>query len=107
MCSRCDATTSGRTILAPGNVYTNELIYNDTLFNPIPILDEYGGHCSSDPSRVLDCGYKERPQYSFKFACKDQNCGAGGCNCFDPAKMAWQMASMGPARQNARFDRFC
>lgn len=110
MCSRYEANTSGRTILAPGNVYTNELVYNDVLFNPTPVLDDYGGHCSSDPSRTLDCGYKRRPQYSFKFACNGQNCGAGAgagmCNCFDPAKMAWAQASMGVPRVNARFDRY-
>lgn len=107
MCSRFDANSSGRTILAPGNVYTNQLVEDGTLFNPIPELDEYGGHCSSDPFRSLDCGYKRRPQYSFKFACNSQNCGAGGCNCFNPAAMRWQMASMGTPREHARFDRYC
>lgn len=106
MCSRYDANTSGRTILAPGNVYTNELVYNDVLFNPVPELDEYGGHYSSNPFRSLDCGFKRRPQYSFKFACNSQNCGAGGCSCFDPAKMAWAQASMGVPRVAARFDRY-
>lgn len=107
MCSRYDANTSGRTILAPGNVYNNQLVYNDVLFNPVPVLDEYGGHCSSDPSRSLDCGFKRRPQYSFKFACNSGNCGPGGCNCFDPSAMLYQMGSMGVPRVNARFDTFC
>ncbi len=107
MCSRYDANTSGRTILAPGNVYTNELVSNDVLFNPIPMLDEYGGHYSSFPGQALDCGFKRRPQYSFKFACNSGNCGPGGCNCFDPSAMMYAMGSMGVPRTNARFDKFC
>lgn len=108
MCSRYnDANTSGRTVLAPGNVYTNELVYNDVLFNPIPVLDEYGGHCSSSPGQALDCSFKRRPQYSFKFACNSSNCDGSPSCCFDPASMLWQAGSMGPARVNARFDRFC
>lgn len=109
MCSRYnDANTSGRTVLAPGNVYNNELVYNDVLFNPVPILDEYGGHCSSDPNVALDCGFKRRPQYSFKFACNSGNCNSpGSCNCFDPSNMLYQMGSMGVPRVNSRFDRFC
>jgi hypothetical protein len=106
MCSRFDANSSGRTILAPGNKYTNRLVYDDILFNPIPQLDEYGGHMSSAPGTTLDCSFRRRPQYSFKFACNSGNCGPGGCNCFDPAAMKWQMASMGAPRENVRFDTF-
>lgn len=106
MCSRYTANSSGRTIYAPGNVYTNQLVLDDVFFNPVPQLDEYGGHTSSNPCRSLDCGFKPRPQYSFKFACNSASCGPGGCNCFDPAAMKWMMASMGVPRVNARFDTF-
>lgn len=108
MCSRYSANSNGRTIYAPGNVYTNELVRNGTLFNPIPELDEYGGHFSSNPKMCLDCGYKPRPQYSFKFACNTmRNSGApGACSCWDPSELQWQMGSMGPAQIQARFDTF-
>ena len=108
MCSRYSANSNGRTIYAPGNVYTNELVRNGTLFNPIPELDEYGGHFSSNPKMCLDCGYKPRPQYSFKFACNTmRNSGApGACSCWDPSELQWQMCSMGPAQIQARFDTF-
>lgn len=108
MCSRYSANSNGRTIYAPGNIYTNELVRDGTLFNPIPNLDEYGGHYSSNPNVCLDCGYKPRPQYSFKFACnnlRDAN-SPGACNCWDPSSMRWQMGSMGPPNVNARFDTF-
>ncbi len=108
MCSRYSANSNGRTIYAPGNMYTNELVRNGTLFNPIPELDEYGGHFSSNPKMCLDCGYKPRPQYSFKFACNTlrNGGGPGDCNCFDPSSMEWQMASMSTPIVKARFDRF-
>lgn len=108
MCSRYSANSNGRTIYAPGNVYVNELVRNGTLFNPIPVLDEFGGHISANPNICLDCGFKPRPQYSFKFACNTlRNAGgAGDCNCWDPASMAWQMGSMGVPQVPARFNTF-
>lgn len=108
MCSRYSANSNGRTIYAPGNMYTNELVRNGTLFNPIPELDEYGGHFSSNPRMCLDCGYKPRPQYSFKFACNTlrNGGGPGDCNCFDPSSMAWMEASMSVPQIKARFDTF-
>lgn len=108
MCSRYSANSNGRTIYAPGNVYTNELVRNGTLFNPIPELDEYGGHFSSNPKMCLDCGYKPRPQYSFKFACNTmRNSGApGACSCFDPADMMWMQAVAGVPQIKSRFDSF-
>ena len=109
MCSRYSANSNGRTIYSPGNVYTNDLVRNGTLFNPIPELDAYGGHTSNNPNLCLDCGYKPRPQYSFKFACDNSSCNAnapGACNCWDPAQLRWQEGSMGPPRVQARFDTF-
>lgn len=94
--------TGGREILAPGNVYDNNII-----FNPTPILDDYGGHISSNPNRSLDCSFKRRPPYSFKFACSDQNCNEpGGCNCFNPEDMQYVIGTMGVPRVHARFDRY-
>lgn len=108
MCSRYSANSNGRTIYAPGNVYTNELVRDGTLFNPIPELDEYGGHYSSNPRMCLDCGYKPRPQYSFKFACntlRDAN-SPGACNCWDPASLKWMEGVASVPRVQARFDTF-
>ena len=107
MCSRYSANSNGRTIYAPGNLYSNELVRNGTLFNPIPELDEYGGHFSSNPKMCLDCGYKPRPQYSFKFACNTmRNSGAQDCRCWDPSSMAYMEASLGVPQVKARFDTF-
>jgi hypothetical protein len=108
MCSRYSANSNGRTIYAPGNMYTNELVRNGTLFNPIPELDEYGGHFSSNPKMCLDCGYKPRPQYSFKFACNTlRDSGApGSCNCWDPSSLRYAEAALGVPQVKARFDRF-
>ena len=108
MCSKYSANSNGRTIYSEGNVYTNALVEDGTLFNPIPQLDNYGGHYSNNPSTCLDCGFKPRPQYSFKFACNTlRNANApGACNCWDPSSLRWMEASMGPVRTNARFDRF-
>lgn len=106
MCSRYAATTAGRMIYAPGNNYTNQLVLNDTFFDPVPHLDEMGGHFSDDPSRCLDCSYKPRETFSFKFPCNSAAGYGGDCNCWDPSQMQWQSASMGVPRVQVRFDRF-
>lgn len=108
MCTRYSANSNGRTLYSEGNHYTNELVENGTLFNPIPRYDAYGGHMSSRPKTCLDCGYKPRPQYSFKFACntlKDSG-SPGACNCWDPSQMQWMTGSMGVPVAKARFDTF-
>lgn len=107
MCSRYDASTAGRTLYAPGNNYTNQMILDDVFFDPHPELDEFGGHFSADPSRCLDCSYKPRPTYSFKFPCNTQRgYGPGDCNCFDPSQMKFAQGALGVPRVQVRFDRF-